>query len=147
MMIASSCAPLSVTASLSVVPVRLPVSTLLIAGVPRAEMLPLATTLSMSVPPPRLIVLESRQLRGGHRHGVVAAASGQRLDAGNRTQREVDGGAAARQHDLVARPAAAVGAALDDSPATNWPLARLIVSSPPRLRQSDDRVGARDARR
>ena len=93
-------------------------------------MLPLATTFSTSRAAAEIDRAEGRQLRGGHRHGVVAAASGQRLDAGNRAQREVDGGAAAGEHDLVARPAAAVVAALDDSPATNWPLARLIVSSP-----------------
>ena len=48
MMMASSWAPVSVTVSVPDVPVRLPVSTLLIVGMASAEMLPLATTLSTS---------------------------------------------------------------------------------------------------
>ena len=58
MTMASSWAPLSVTVSVPAVPVRLPVSTVPTAGVPSAEMSPPATTLSTSVPAPRLIVLK-----------------------------------------------------------------------------------------
>ena len=131
MRIASSWAPVSVTVSVPEVPVRLPVSTSLIASAcraPRCRRSPRHS--ARRVPPPRSIVREARPLRCRHRHGVVAAAAGQRLDARDRADREVDRGA--HCVSTIGRvAAAAVGPPWIDSPETNWPLARLIVSSPP----------------
>ena len=104
---------MSVTVSVPVVPVRLPVSTLLIVGSASAEMLPLATTLSTSVPLPRLIVLKPASCAA-----VIVTVSLPLLPVSVSTpdtvpSREVDRRAAAGQDDLVAGAAAAVGAALD----------------------------------
>ena len=130
MRMASSWAPLSVTVSVPDVPVRLPVSTLVIVGVASAEMSPLATTFSTSRAAAEIDRAEPGPLRRGHRHRVVAALPVS-VSMPETLPVEKSTVVAARQHDLVACAAAAVGAALDRSPATNWPLARLIVSSPP----------------
>ena len=112
MTIASSWAPLSVTVSVPDVPVRLPVSTLLIVGVASAEMSPPATTLSTSVPAPRLIVLKPV-----HSAADIVTVSLPPLPVSVSMPDtvpidEVDRGGGC-QHDLVACAAAAVGAALD----------------------------------
>ena len=52
---------MSVIESLLLVPIRLPVVTLLMAGVPAAEISPLARTFTTLVPPPRLIVPAAAQ--------------------------------------------------------------------------------------
>ena len=128
MRMASSWAPVSFTVSLSPsVPVRLPVSTPPTTPECRAPKCPrpVHLMLSTSVPAPRLIVVEPCPLLSGHRHGVVAGAAGEHLDAGDRADGEVDRGRVG-QHDLVALP----DPPWMNSPAANWPLARLIVSLP-----------------
>ena len=112
MRMASSWAPLSVTVSVPDVPVRLPVSTLVTVGVASAEMLPLATTFSTSVPAPRLIVLNAANCAA-----VIVTVSLPLLPVSvsmpETVPSEKSTVVACCQHDLVAGAAAAVGPALD----------------------------------
>ncbi len=129
MTIASSCAPLSVTASLFAVPVRLPVSTLIV-GRARAEMLPLARTFSTSVPPPRLIALKVANCAA-----VIVTVSLPPLPVSVSTPETVPTVKSTVVPLFVSTiwsrvPLPVLPPPLIDSPATNWPLPILIVSSP-----------------
>ena len=88
-MIASSCAPVSVS-SLPLVPVRFPVVTLLTVGVGSSRNVPARHHVQDVGSAAKIDRAEARPLGGGHRYRVVTAAASQRFDVADRATREID---------------------------------------------------------
>ena len=89
-MIASSCAPVSVIVSLPLVPVRFPVVTLLTVGVGCGRNVPARHHVQDVGSAAKIDRAEARPLVGGHRDRVVTAAASQRFDVADRASREID---------------------------------------------------------